>query len=181
MAHYKLFKTLTDSASINVNNDKILKIQTKLQTQEKEAKIVLLNQQTSLQQTELEKEKNARNLILATAILSIIILLLIYFRFKNICLLYFAINYFIIFVKNNKMKNKIFLVIMLFPFFLVTSCKENKSYNANQKFEYSEEFEKKLQEQLILVEDGETVEIPAGNYLFKKALSVEGKNNITIK
>ncbi|MBK8672432.1 MAG: right-handed parallel beta-helix repeat-containing protein [Bacteroidetes bacterium] len=79
------------------------------------------------------------------------------------------------------MKNKIFLVIMLFPFFLVTSCKENKSSNANQKFEYSEEFEKKLQEQLILVEDGGTVEIPAGNYLFKKALSVEGKNNITIK
>jgi hypothetical protein len=79
------------------------------------------------------------------------------------------------------MKNKVLLVIMLVPFFLLISCKENKSSHSNQKFEYSEEFEKKLQEQLILVEDGGTVEIPEGNYLFKKALSVEGKNNITIK
>jgi parallel beta-helix repeat protein len=43
------------------------------------------------------------------------------------------------------------------------------------------DFEKKLQKQLILVEDGGTIEIPAGNFALTKSLSLEGKKNILIK
>lgn len=43
------------------------------------------------------------------------------------------------------------------------------------------DFEKKLQKQLILVEDGGTVEIPAGNFSLTKSLSLEGKKNVRIK
>ncbi|EAY27394.1 parallel beta-helix domain-containing protein [Microscilla marina] len=40
---------------------------------------------------------------------------------------------------------------------------------------------KQLQTQLIMVADGGTIELPAGTYYFKKSLSMEGKNNITIR
>ena len=43
------------------------------------------------------------------------------------------------------------------------------------------DFEKKLQKQLILAEDGATIEIPAGNFQLTKSLSLEGKKNIIIK
>jgi parallel beta-helix repeat protein len=43
------------------------------------------------------------------------------------------------------------------------------------------DFEKKLQKQLILAEDGATIEIPAGNFQLTKSLSLEGKKNIVIK
>jgi parallel beta-helix repeat protein len=41
--------------------------------------------------------------------------------------------------------------------------------------------EKDLQSLLINAEDGETIEIPAGNYLFKKGLLIDGKKNVTIR
>jgi parallel beta-helix repeat protein len=59
------------------------------------------------------------------------------------------------------------------------SCTQNKK--DTDKFIRDEAFEKKLQEQLILAEDGETIELPEGNFLFTKSISIEGKNNITIK
>ncbi len=42
-------------------------------------------------------------------------------------------------------------------------------------------FEKKLQTQLILAEDGSTIDIDAGTYFLTKSLSLEGKKNITLR
>ena len=49
------------------------------------------------------------------------------------------------------------------------------------QFIKDEKIQKQLQEQFILVEDGGTIELPEGSFLLSKALSIEGKNNITIK
>ena len=44
-----------------------------------------------------------------------------------------------------------------------------------------QDIEKQLQEELILVEDGGSVTLPEGYFKFKGSLSLEGKNNVTIK
>ncbi len=61
---------------------------------------------------------------------------------------------------------------------LFVSCQQKKS---STQFINDEKLQKELQEKFILVEDGGTIELPAGNYTFTKTLSIEGKNNITIK
>jgi parallel beta-helix repeat protein len=77
------------------------------------------------------------------------------------------------------MQRLFFFVLAIFVL-AIAGCNGKK--NANTKgFKSSEDFQKKLQEKLILVEDGGTVEIPAGKYLLTKSLSLDGKNNITIK
>lgn len=43
------------------------------------------------------------------------------------------------------------------------------------------DFEKKLQTKLILAEDGDLIEIEAGEYFLKKSLSLDGKKNIIIR
>jgi parallel beta-helix repeat protein len=43
------------------------------------------------------------------------------------------------------------------------------------------QFEKELQTQLILAENGEVIELPAGNFQISGSLSLEGKKKITIK
>jgi parallel beta-helix repeat protein len=43
------------------------------------------------------------------------------------------------------------------------------------------DFEKKLQTQLIIVENGQTVEITEGSFTLAKSLSLDGKKNITIR
>lgn len=71
--------------------------------------------------------------------------------------------------------------IIFFLFFssiIFVSCKQKPS---TIKFIRDEKLQKDLQEKFILVEDGGTIELPEGNYIFTKALSIEGKNNITIK
>lgn len=60
---------------------------------------------------------------------------------------------------------------------LLVSCQQKKS---TTQFIKDEKLQKELQEKFIMVEDGGTIELPAGNYLFSKSLSIEGKNNITI-
>lgn len=42
-------------------------------------------------------------------------------------------------------------------------------------------FQKDLQTQLILVEDGGVIELPEGTYTINRTLSLEGKKNVTIK
>ena len=44
----------------------------------------------------------------------------------------------------------------------------------------AQNIQKKLQTSFITVEEGGTISIPAGNFLFKKSLWLDGKNNITI-
>lgn len=41
--------------------------------------------------------------------------------------------------------------------------------------------EKSLQTQLITATDGDVIELPAGNYMFTKSLTMDGKSNITIR
>ncbi len=43
------------------------------------------------------------------------------------------------------------------------------------------DFQKKLQRQLILAEDGDTIQIPAGRYSLTQTLSLEGKSRIVLK
>ena len=43
------------------------------------------------------------------------------------------------------------------------------------------DFEKKLQTKLILAEDGDVINIEAGNYALTKSLSLDGKKNITLR
>jgi parallel beta-helix repeat protein len=64
---------------------------------------------------------------------------------------------------------------------LITSCNDGKKSGTTEGFKFDEAFQKKLQEEFILVEDGGTIEIPAGKFLFTKSISLEGKKNITIK
>jgi parallel beta-helix repeat protein len=59
-----------------------------------------------------------------------------------------------------------------------SACQNKK---AGQEFVKDEKFQKEIQEKFILVEDGGTVELPEGRFLFSKALSLEGKKNVTIK
>ena len=62
--------------------------------------------------------------------------------------------------------------------FLFSACHNTGN---QQKLVKDEKLQKELQEKFILVEDGGTIELPEGAYLFAKALSLEGKKNITIK
>lgn len=75
-------------------------------------------------------------------------------------------------------KERFIILLVLFAFIVFVSCKQKKT---STTFLYDEKLEKELQEKFILVEDGATIELPDGNFLFKKALSIEGKKNITIK
>lgn len=61
-------------------------------------------------------------------------------------------------------------------FWMIVSCAEKKpSTPANV------EFAKELQRQLILVDSGAIVEIPAGNFHFDRSISLDGINHVTIR
>ncbi|MCB9032452.1 MAG: right-handed parallel beta-helix repeat-containing protein [Chitinophagales bacterium] len=74
------------------------------------------------------------------------------------------------------MKKIIYLLLLII---LIVSCKTNTKKEA--EFVNDANFQKTLQEQFIMAEDGATIEIPDGNWILTKSLSIEGKNNITIK
>ena len=80
------------------------------------------------------------------------------------------------------MRNPILFIFLLMSFLTFQSCKnEGKKAGDTEGFIFDEKIQKEFQEKLILVEDGGTVELPEGKFLFKKALSMEGKKNVTIK
>ncbi|HRH56099.1 MAG TPA: parallel beta-helix domain-containing protein [Chitinophagales bacterium] len=80
------------------------------------------------------------------------------------------------------MRNTILFIFLLLSFLTFQSCKnEGKKAGDTEGFIFDEKIQKEFQEKLILVEDGGTVELPEGKFLFKKALSMEGKKNVTIK
>ncbi len=80
------------------------------------------------------------------------------------------------------MRNPILFIFLLLSFLTFQSCKnEGKKAGDTEGFIFDEKIQKEFQEKLILVEDGGTVELPEGKFLFKKALSMEGKKNVTIK
>lgn len=63
------------------------------------------------------------------------------------------------------MSKSLFLILSIFSFQLFAQA----------------DFEKKLQKQLILAEDGSIIQIEAGNFQLTKSLSLEGKKNIIIR
>lgn len=80
------------------------------------------------------------------------------------------------------MRKFIFFLLILSAVISFQSCNNNgKKAGETSGFETDEKFQKEFQEKLILVEDGGTVEFPEGKFLLKKALSIEGKKNVTIK
>lgn len=80
------------------------------------------------------------------------------------------------------MRNPIVFIFILISFFAFQSCNnDGKKAGETEGFTFDEKIQKEFQEKLILVEDGGTVEFPAGKFLLKKALSMEGKKNVTIK
>ncbi len=50
-----------------------------------------------------------------------------------------------------------------------------------QKQRVWQTIEKSLQAQLITVEDGDTVNLPEGNFMFTKSLTMDGKNHVVIR
>ena len=66
------------------------------------------------------------------------------------------------------------LALFVLIIFITFSC------GKKDKREWSS-IEKDLQTMLINAADGETIDLPAGNYMFKKSLLIDGKKNVTIK
>lgn len=58
----------------------------------------------------------------------------------------------------------------------LSACSNQKSETVVWK-----SIEQSLQTQLITVEDGGTIDLPEGNFMFTKSLAMDGKYNITIK
>jgi parallel beta-helix repeat protein len=66
-------------------------------------------------------------------------------------------------------------------FFIIFSLNSCKQKSSSIKFIKDDKIQNELQEKFITVEDGGVIELPEGNYTFTKSLSIEGKNNITIR
>ncbi|MFN3841297.1 MAG: parallel beta-helix domain-containing protein [Cyclobacteriaceae bacterium] len=64
----------------------------------------------------------------------------------------------------------------LFALFLFGACSEPKKEPIVWK-----SIEKDLQAQFILAQDGDVIELPEGNFMFTRTLSMDGKSNITIR
>lgn len=90
--------------------------------------------------------------------------------------------FFIFSQKIKKMKVLKLLALAFFVIAFVFACKNNGEDNASTEgLVESEAYFKQLQEQLILAEDGATITIPEGKFLFSRSLTIEGKKTITIK
>jgi len=73
------------------------------------------------------------------------------------------------------MKHSIF-VLLLYCLICLFSCSTDKPEPIAWK-----SIERDLQAKLIMAEDGETIELPEGHFLFTRSLSMDGKKNITIR
>jgi parallel beta-helix repeat protein len=71
---------------------------------------------------------------------------------------------------------KYFLTILLA--FTIFACKD---YSNNRGEVTWQSIEKNLQTQLITLEDGDTLDLPEGYFMFTKSLSMDGKSNILIR
>jgi parallel beta-helix repeat protein len=65
--------------------------------------------------------------------------------------------------------------LYLLPVLLAFGCSQNNSPRTWNSIENA------LQTQLITLTDGDTVNLPEGNFMFTKSLTMDGKNNIVIK
>ncbi|MEN9447649.1 MAG: hypothetical protein RJA25_939 [Bacteroidota bacterium] len=80
------------------------------------------------------------------------------------------------------MSTRILYLFLMVTLFMCSNCnREGKKAGETAGFETDEKYQKQFLEQFILVEDGGVIELPAGKFLLKKGLSIEGKKNVTIK
>ncbi|MEQ8245158.1 parallel beta-helix domain-containing protein [Fulvivirga sp.] len=75
---------------------------------------------------------------------------------------------------SHLVKYTLCLTCLVFASLFIFSC------SSKEEREWSS-IEKDLQTMLINASDGETIDLPAGNYMFKKSLLIDGKKNVTIK
>lgn len=80
----KLYNELSDSLFNEEKSKQIVEIETKYQTEKKEAEIELLSNETRLKESELERQKLVRNLIIAGGTLIFIIVMGAFNRYKFI-------------------------------------------------------------------------------------------------
>ena len=78
------------------------------------------------------------------------------------------------------MQKSLIYVVVAACLTFFSAC-HNKTKGDLEGFVKDEKMQKEMQEKFILVEDGGTIDLPAGKFLFAKGLSLEGKKNITIK
>ncbi len=71
------------------------------------------------------------------------------------------------------MKKWLFIVLVLA---MCWACTKSPEESVTWK-----SIEKELQERFILAEDGETIELPEGHFMFTRTLSMDGKKRITIR
>ncbi len=67
----------------------------------------------------------------------------------------------------------LFIVILLF---VTVACSQQESKTINWQ-----SIETNLQTQLITVADGDTIDLPEGNFMFTKSITMDGKSNIHIR
>src|SRR5690606_24746579 len=65
---------------------------------------------------------------------------------------------------------------VLFAWVLLSACTE-----ASKEPIVWKSIEKDLQAQFIMAQDGDVIELPEGNFMFTRTLSIDGKSNITIR
>ncbi|MCI0750888.1 MAG: hypothetical protein L0Y35_03550, partial [Flammeovirgaceae bacterium] len=68
---------------------------------------------------------------------------------------------------------KYFLFVLLLA---TISCSEKRSSPITWR-----SIEKSLQTQFITIADGDTIDLPEGNFMFTKSLTMDGKSNIVIR
>lgn len=74
---------------------------------------------------------------------------------------------------------KYFFQLVIFSFFLASCGKSTTSTIPFEEADY-QDIAQDLQTRLIMAEPGDTIVIPQGHYVFKRSLTLEGKDSITI-
>jgi two-component system, sensor histidine kinase PdtaS len=82
LAHFQNFKKISDSLHGNTKNKQIEELKIAYQTKNKEQKIALLNDQSKLQESALQKSKLLNNLVIGCLILLLITISLLYNRYR---------------------------------------------------------------------------------------------------
>ncbi|MBF4467439.1 sensor histidine kinase [Flavobacterium sp. LC2016-12] len=80
--HFKNFKRISDSINGTAKNKQIEELKIAYETKNKEQKIALLNEQSKLQESELQKSKLLNNLAIGSLILLLITIGLLYNRYR---------------------------------------------------------------------------------------------------
>ncbi len=75
------------------------------------------------------------------------------------------------------MRQTLFLLLSIWT---LTSCSDRPAYPENEQLDWID-IEADLQKLLIQAKDSEVIEIPAGHYIFRKPLLLDGKKHLSLK